>query len=221
MSNKNDEPSAPARILIIGAGAVGTALGTRWIARGHDVRYGVRDTADPKYAALPKDRLVPADAVGDAEIVVLATPWTAARGVVESLGEQLRGKVLVDCTNPLTRRDDGLALLLGHETSGAEQLAQWAPGAHVVKTLNQTGAENLVHADGFRPRPVMFVAGDDAGAKKAVMRLVRDVGLSAVDAGPLSAARLLEPLAMLWIELAMKRGHGREFAFSLVGRART
>jgi predicted dinucleotide-binding enzyme len=50
---------------------------------------------------------------------------------------------------------------------------------------------------------------------------VRDVGLSAVDAGPLSAARLLEPLAMLWIELAMQRGHGREFPFSLVGRARS
>jgi predicted dinucleotide-binding enzyme len=220
MSKAVDAPKPAVRILVIGAGAVGVALGNGWIARGHDVRYGVRDVTDPKYADLPQERLVSSASAGDAEVVVLATPWAAAHGIVESLGPQLNGKVLIDCTNPLTRTAEGLGLLFGHDTSGAEQIAQWAPGALVFKTLNQTGAENLIHAGGFRPRPVMFVAGDDSDAKQLVMALVRDLGLSGVDAGPLSAARLLEPLAMLWIELAMKRGHGREFAFSLVGRAR-
>ena len=61
----------------------------------------------------------------------------------------------------------------------------------------------------------MFVAGDDEAGKTLVMRLIADTGFEAIDAGKLRAARLLEPYAMLWIELARKRGHGAEFAFAL------
>jgi predicted dinucleotide-binding enzyme len=50
------------------------------------------------------------------------------------------------------------------------------------------------------------------------MSLVSDLGFEAVDAGPLTVARLLEPLGMLWIELALKRGRGRDFAFAMVRR---
>jgi predicted dinucleotide-binding enzyme len=65
----------------------------------------------------------------------------------------------------------------------------------------------------------MFVAGDDEGRKPAVMGLVRDLGFEAIDAGPLHNARLLEPLAMLWIDQALNRGRGRDFAFALVRRS--
>ncbi len=61
----------------------------------------------------------------------------------------------------------------------------------------------------------MFVAGDDAEGKETVLALVASTGFDAVDAGGLRAARLLEPLAMLWIELARKRGHGPDFVFTL------
>ena len=62
----------------------------------------------------------------------------------------------------------------------------------------------------------MFVAGDDAGKKKQVMGLAADIGFDPIDAGPLRNARLLEPLAMLWIDQAMSRGAGQDFAFALV-----
>jgi 8-hydroxy-5-deazaflavin:NADPH oxidoreductase len=58
--------------------------------------------------------------------------------------------------------------------------------------------------------------GDDPGRKPRVMELIAKLDFEAVDAGPLKNARLLEPLAMLWIDQAMKRGRGREFAFALV-----
>jgi predicted dinucleotide-binding enzyme len=74
-------------------------------------------------------------------------------------------------------------------------------------------------ASRFDHRPVMFVAGDDAAGKRDVMRLVDDLGFEAIDAGPLRAARLLEPLAMLWIELALQRGQGHAFAFALARRS--
>ena len=62
----------------------------------------------------------------------------------------------------------------------------------------------------------MLVAGDDAGRKREVMNLVGKLGFERVDAGPLKNARLLEPFAMVWIDQAMKRGRGRDFAFALV-----
>jgi predicted dinucleotide-binding enzyme len=64
----------------------------------------------------------------------------------------------------------------------------------------------------------MFVCGDDDAAKPMVLRLVADLGFEAVDAGELKVARLLEPLAMLWIHLAMRQGLGREIAFALLRR---
>jgi predicted dinucleotide-binding enzyme len=67
----------------------------------------------------------------------------------------------------------------------------------------------------------MFVAGDDASRKPVVMELVSQLGFQAVDAGPLTAARLLEPLAMLWIELSIRRGLARDFAFALVRNSRS
>jgi 8-hydroxy-5-deazaflavin:NADPH oxidoreductase len=204
------------RIAIIGAGSVGATLGRAWIKYGEDVIWGLRTPADPKHAALPKERAkAPAEAVKEAEVVVIATPWSAAEAAIKSLGS-LAGKIVIDCTNPLGMGPDGLQLVLGFNTSAGEQVASWAPGAIVFKTLNTTGAGNMAKAAEYPVKPVMPVAGDDAGSKLRVMELVGKLGFEAVDAGPLKNARLLEPLAMLWIDQAMKRGRGRDFAFALM-----
>ena len=204
------------RIAIIGAGSVGATLGRAWINHGEDVIWGVRNPADPKHAALPKERVkAPAEAVKAAEVVVIATPWSAAEAAVKSLGT-LAGKTVVDCMNPLGMGPDGLQLVLGFDTSAGEQVASWAPGAFVFKTLNTTGAGNMAKAADYPVKPLMLVAGDDAGRKRTVMELVGKLGFEPVDAGPLKNARLLEPFAMVWIDQAMKRGRGRDFAFAAV-----
>ena len=204
------------RIAIIGAGPVGATLGRAWITYGEDVIWALRNPADPKHAALPKERVkMPAEAVKEAEVVVIATPWSATEAAIRSLGS-LAGKIVIDCTNPLGMGPDGLQLVLGFNTSAGEQVASWAPGAIVFKTLNTTGAGNMAKAAEYPVKPVMLVAGDDGGSKLRVMELVGKLGFEAVDAGPLKNARLLEPLAMLWIDQAMKRGRGRDFAFALV-----
>jgi len=204
------------RIAIIGAGSVGATLGRAWIERGEDVIWGLRNPADQKHAALPKDRVkAPAEAVRAAEVVVIATPWSAAEAAVKSLGS-LAGKTVIDCMNPLGMGNDGLQLVLGFDTSAGEQVARWAPGAFVFKTLNTTGAGNMAKAADYPVKPLMLVAGDDAGRKRQVMELVGKLGFEPVDAGPLKNARLLEPFAMVWIDQAMKRGRGRDFAFAAV-----
>ncbi|HEY1365448.1 MAG TPA: NADPH-dependent F420 reductase [Xanthobacteraceae bacterium] len=206
------------RIAIIGAGSVGGALGRAWLEHGEDVVWGLRNPDDPKYSGLPRARTrPPADAVEGAEVVVIATPWSATESAIKSLGS-LAGKILIDCTNPLGMGPDGVQLMLGFDTSAGERVAGWAPGAFVVKTLNTTGAGNMAKAADYPIKPMMPVAGDHAAGKAAVMGLVGKLGFEPVDAGPLKNARLLEPLAMVWIDQAMKRGRGRDFAFALLAR---
>ena len=204
------------RIAIIGAGSVGATVGRAWIKHGEDVIWGVRNRADPKHATLPKERVkAPPEAIKEAEVVVMATPWSAAEAAIKGLGS-LMGKIVIDCMNPLGMGPDGLQLVLGFNTSAGEQVASWASGAFVFKTLNTTGADNMAKAANYPAKPVMLVAGDDADRKPVVMELVGTLGFEPVDAGPLKNARLLEPFAMVWIDQAMKRGRGRDFAFAMV-----
>jgi len=210
-------------IAIIGAGQVGVALGAAWVRAGHQITYGVRDPAaakvnqalaatGPGVTATTNDKAARA-----ADVILLATPWPAPRDAIASCGD-LRGKIVIDATNPLASGPAGLALALGHTTSGGEQVAQWASGASVFKTFNQTGAPNMADPDFGGRRAVMFVAGDDAARKPVIMKLVEEVGFEAVDAGNLAASRLLEPLAMLWIHLALNQRMGADFAYALLKR---
>jgi hypothetical protein len=198
-------------IAIIGAGNVGSALGTAWRNRGHAVTFGVRNPDDPKYASLGTVG-TNESATAAADVVVLCTPWQGTRAAVQGCGN-LAGKVLIDCTNPLT--PDFAALEVGLATSGAEEVAKWAPGARVCKAMNQIGAP-MMDGPQVPGKPVMFVCGDDDAAKSVTAGLVTELGFETVDAGDLTLARLLEPYALLWIHLALRRGFGTNFAFGLL-----
>lgn len=211
------------RITILGSGNVGGTLGRRWAQIGHEVIFGVRDPESEKARALVAEGLgkvsvVPIrDAAASSRVVVLAVPWPAARRALEAAGD-LTGRILVDCTNPVK---EGLAgLSLGPVESAAEQIAQWCPGALVVKGFSTTGAGNMANPQYGRDRAGMFVCGDDERAKAVVSKLASELGLEVVDTGSLSTARYLEPLAMLWIHLAYNRGMGTDIAFKLLKRAR-
>jgi predicted dinucleotide-binding enzyme len=207
------------RIGIIGAGSVGGALGRGWVRAGHEVTFGVRDTSEPKVQKLVEEtgaRVASvADAASGAEVVVLATPWGATQDAVKSAGG-LAGKVVLDCTNPLAPNLSGLTH--GFDTSAAEQVASWAPQARVVKIFNTTGANNMANPDYHGVAATMFYCGNDADAKATAGKLAADLGFDPVDAGNLEQARLLEPLALLWIRLAYAQGLGREIAFKLMKR---
>jgi len=212
------------KLAIIGAGNVGGALGTAWAQKaGHEIVFGVRDPAAEKTQALVRKIGSKARAGGLAEaaaysdVIVLTVPWSAAEAAIRSLGD-VNGKIILDATNPLAMGPDGLGLEIGHSTSAGEKVQGWAKGASVYKTLNTTGFGNMADPVFHGVKSVMFVAGDDAGNKPKVMTLVGELGFDVVDAGPLRNARLLEAHAMLWIELALKRGLGRDWAFARVTR---
>ena len=207
------------RIGVIGAGSVGGTLGRGWARTGHEVTFGVRNVADPKTAELLKDTTAKAASVAEAaafgEVVVFATPWEATQEAVKSAGD-LGGKIVFDCTNPLAPQLSGLTH--GFETSAGEMVASWASGAKVVKIFNTTGANNMAKPDFNGVAATMFYCGDAADAKGVAAQLASDLGFDPVDAGNLEQARLLEPLALLWIRLAYVQKQGRDIAFKLMKR---
>ena len=208
------------KISILGAGNVGGTLGKGWANKGHEVFFGVRQPDDEKTQNLLQDigsnaRAGTTDeAIIFSNIIVLALPWQVVKKVLEAA--DFRDKIVIDATNPLTPDFSGLEI--GFDTSGAEKVAQWAKGAKVFKSFNQTGWENMAKPIYEGKATAMLVCGDDEVAKKTVLQLVEDIGFEAIDAGKLEVARLIEPFGMTWIHLAFKQGLGRDWALQIVRR---
>jgi hypothetical protein len=209
------------KIALIGTGNVGSVLGQRWAEKGHQVIFGTREPGSDKIQALlaatgaNSSALSAPEAVAAAEVVVLATPWSAVQPTAEAIADW-DGKTLIDCTNPI---GPGLQLVVGGATSGAEQIATWAKGAKVVKAFNTTGAENMANPIYDSQPLTMFICGDDGQAKAIARGLAEDLGFEVVDVGALALARYLEPLAMVWIHLAMVQKLGRNIGLKLVKRS--
>ncbi len=141
------------------------------------------------------------EAADFAEIAVVATSWQGAENAIDMAGpERFGGKVVIDVTNPLDF-SSGFPpkLALGHTDSGGEQVQRWLPHGRVVKAFNCVGHAHMVSPEFSGGPPDMFIAGDDAEAKRVVAGLCEAFGWGVVDAGGIAAARLLEPLALLWI----------------------
>jgi predicted dinucleotide-binding enzyme len=201
-------------IVIVGAGNVGRALAGDWRKAGHKVTLAVRDTTGAKAAELKQQGYAlvePKDAAKAGEVVVLSVPWPALASAVQSLGS-LAGKIVVDAINPLT---SDMSLAIGHNDSAGETVARLASGARVVKAFNTTGANNMADSGYAGGKLMMPIAGDDAAAKSTVMALASDLGFEPIDVGPLAMSRHLEPMAMVWIKLAIVQKMGRDFGFAL------
>ncbi|MBL8917565.1 MAG: NAD(P)-binding domain-containing protein [Myxococcaceae bacterium] len=194
-------------IAIIGTGNVGSTLGAAFDKTGHQVSFGARDPAKRPGAVSI------GDAVRASEVVVLATPWDALSDVIAATGP-MEGKTVIDAMNPLL---PGLVLAVGHSDSGAETLQRLLPKAHVVKCFNTVGVEVMANPKVAGRAATMLLCGDDAGARAKVASLARGLGFDAVELGGLRNARLLEPVAVLWIHLALVQKLGRRIALRLEG----
>jgi predicted dinucleotide-binding enzyme len=201
------------RVGIIGAGSVGTTLGNAFVRAGHEVVYGSRDDTKTAPHAGALLGTIPG-AVLDSEIIILATPFAAAESVLAEAGD-FDGKILVDATNPI---GPNLELVVSRTTSGAERVATFAKRARVVKCFNTVGHEIMANPKFGAQRALMLACGDDDDATRTTAKLATSIGFEGVALAGLARARDLEPLAVLWIMLAMQLGHGRNFALGLAQR---
>jgi 8-hydroxy-5-deazaflavin:NADPH oxidoreductase len=206
---------------IIGSGSIGSSLGQIWARKGHQVFFSFsRDASklDALAQSVPNSRAcTPKEAAANSEVVLFAVRWANVAQAIEAAGS-LQGKILIDCTNPLT--PDMSDLAVGHTSSAAEEIAKLAPGAKVVKAFNTAFAQ-IYQSDSrfFGSRlPTMFYCGDDGSAKASVAHLIKEAGFEPLDSGPLKVARYLEPLAMLVIQLGYGIGMGANIAVTLIRR---
>lgn len=210
------------KIAMVGAGHVGAAIAVRLAAAEHEVvigekAVGSRSTAtalarSPRLTAQPI-----VDAVAGAEVVFLATPFGVVESVLSPLRTSLRGKVLVDCTNPV---GPGLSHGLRSERGGSEWVQSLVPETAVVKAFSIYGYENFEDPQfpGTDRKPAMLFCGDDGAAKDRVAALIRAVGFDAVDVGGLVQSLHLEHMTLLWVRMVRGGGRSPHFAWAALSR---
>lgn len=214
------------RVLIIGSGKMGRGIATRLLAGGNAIiLFDIDPEASEKVAgslggASPGGAKIavaetPGEALPDSDVVILASWYGANLDLAQKLGPALDGKIVVDISNSLNERYDGLVTPPG--TSAAETIrAALPPGAKVVKAFNTTFAGTLVTGQVAGQPLDVFIAGDDPKAKETVATLVRGGGLHPIDVGALERARQLEALGFLGITLQAPLGTQFGTAWRLV-----
>ena len=212
------------KIGMLGTGDVGKALGRGFVTLGHEVMMGARSATSDKALAWasemgPKASVGTfADAASFGEIVVLATLGVANESALQMAGpETLRGKVIIDTTNPLDF-SGGMPpkLSLSGNDSAGEQVQRTVPGAFVVKAFNIVSNPIMFRPDLPGGPPDMFIAGNDAEAKQKVTGILKDFGWGAVfDLGGIESSRYLEAMGMVFILNAVRDGNWNQ-AFKML-----
>jgi 8-hydroxy-5-deazaflavin:NADPH oxidoreductase len=201
-------------ITIIGTGNMARGIASRALAGGHTVTLLGTETEKAEALAGELSGDVRAGTVGDpiaGDVVVLAVWYQALDDVLGRYGDQLAGKTLVDITNPVDPQS--YAPLTVEAGSAAQEIAQKAPGAKVVKAFNTTFAGSLVEGEVAGQPLDVFVASDDDEAKAKVTEFAESAGLRVLDAGPLAIARQLEGAG--YLHMAIQPGLGGTYASAL------
>ena len=195
-----------AKIAVIGSGIVGKTLAAGFADLGYEVMIGTRDPS--KLAALAASSRgtlrvgTVAEAAAFGDLAVLAVKGTAAEEAVLLAGpERLRGKTVLDATNPIADSPPEEGVLRFFTTLDAslmERLQRLAPEARFVKAFSCVGSGLMVRPDLPGGPPTMFICGDDGGAKAEARTILERFGWESEDMGPAAAARAIEPLCILW-----------------------
>ncbi len=205
-------------VAIIGTGDMGDSLGPRFAELGYTVVFGSRDPDGEKAQRVARETgpdtrvTTQREAAQAGEIVILAVPWPAMETVAQSLGS-LDNKIVIDISFPHKQGDDGYYVPLV-ETSSAEMIQQWNPGARVMKTF-ALQASFVIDDPGVVGGPVSIpIASDDREAKEQVAGIIVAMGLDPIDAGPLRLSRELEAMQRLYgVAFFQRRKAAWEFYF--------
>jgi predicted dinucleotide-binding enzyme len=194
--------SEPLKIGIIGTGKIGGALARHWVGAGHEVfmssrhpeaLQGLANELGPRAHAG-----TPVEAAAFGEVILVSVPYAAVPQVGADYASELAGKIVLDTSNPVERRDGAMAIAALEKGSGIAS-AEFLPGARIVRAFNCIPAESLANQPNRQPARIAIpLAGDDAEALEVAQRLVGDAGFDGVVVGPLELARhfdLGQPLA--------------------------
>ncbi|MCU0578614.1 MAG: NADPH-dependent F420 reductase [Desulfobacterota bacterium] len=210
------------KITFIGYGQVGGPLADHLQRLGHEVILAAAElnSSNLQKALGQNPGLLvapPQEAVRRAEVVFLATPFQANEAALKSVSEELTGKILVDCTNPV---GPNLTHGLNSSQSGSEMVQKLVPEARVVKAFTIYGFENFENSSypGYNVKPVMMYCGADSGAKEIIARLIAQLGWQPLDVGGLEQALHLEHMTLLWVRMVRVNGHTPHVVWAMLTR---
>jgi predicted dinucleotide-binding enzyme len=188
---------APLKIGVVGSGRIGSTLGGVWLKAGHEVMFSSLDIEQDKALAARLGGKARAGTTREAaafgEVILLAVPYSAVPQVGKDLGALLKGKVVVDASNPIVARDGEIATWAREKGAGYAS-AELLPGARIVRAFNAIGYSTMGAASQRQgERYGMPMAGDDASAIAVASRLVREIGYEPVVVGPLAMGKFLIP----------------------------
>ena len=205
-------------IAIIGTGDMGDSLGPRFVELGYEVVYGSRNPDGEKAQSVLKatggnSRVTTQyDAAQAGDIVILCVPWPAMETVAQSLGS-LDGKIVIDISFPHKQGEDGYYVPM-LETSSAEMIQEWNPGARVMKTFALQASYVIDDPDVVGGPVTIPITADDREAKEQIAHIIIEMGLDPVDAGPLRYSRELEAMQRLYgVPFYQRREAAWEFYF--------
>ena len=210
------------KIAFIGYGNVGGALADHLQRLGHAVTLaadgGGSERLKKALARNASFRSAPTrDAVRAADVVFLATPFQVNESVLKGIAGDLAGKVLIDCTNPVSQ---GLSHGLKSAQSGSEYVQSLAPAAKVVKAFSIYGFENFEDSGypAYNVKPAMLFCGNDATAKETAAALIAALGWEPLDVGGLEQALHLEHMTLLWVRMVRVKGHSPNLVWAALRR---
>ncbi|MBX4211161.1 NAD(P)-binding domain-containing protein [Candidatus Parcubacteria bacterium] len=192
------------KVAILGTGMVGQVLASGFKKNGFEVIMGTQTVGkkiDWKDAALKDTKIMGyKDAAKEGELIVFTMKGTAAEKVAEEVANEIAGKTVIDTTNPIKDAPpaDGMVqFFTSLDDSLMERLQRKAPKAHFVKAFSSVGSALMVDPK-LPSKPTMFIAGNDASAKKEVTEILEKFGWETEDMGAAPGARAIEPLCILW-----------------------
>lgn len=193
------------KVGVLGSGSVAQILAAGFLKHGYEVKMGTRDQAKlAEFIAKHGGKITVGDfasAAAFGEIVVLAVKGKAAKDVLTLAGaENLRGKIVIDPTNPIedaVPENGVLKFFSSINRSLMEDLQAAFPDARFVKAFSMIGGPHMVNP-AFKEKPAMFICGNDPAAKKTVTDILVQFGFEPEDMGAVTGARAIEPLCILW-----------------------
>src|SRR2546423_1905874 len=184
------------KIGIIGSGRVGGTLGGVWAKAGHPVMFSSRNLENDKALAAQTgpnaSAGTPREASACGDVVLVSVPWRAYPEVGKESGDLLKGKVVIDTSNPIVARDGEIATLAREKGAGVAS-AELLPGARIVRAFNAIGYARMGEAHKQPGRIGMPIAGDDTQAIAVASRLIREIGYEPVLVGGLAMGKYLVP----------------------------
>ena len=184
------------KIGVIGSGRVGGTIGGVWVKAGHEVMFSSLNLEQDKALAASLGPNAKAGTTKEAAafgtVLLVSVPYTAMPQLGKELGDLLKGKIVIDTSNPIPTRDGDMAVA-AREKGAGQASADYLPGARIIRAFNAIGYARMGEAHKTPGTVGMPIAGEDKPAIEIASMLVRDIGYEPVLIGGTAMGKHLVP----------------------------